>query len=227
MEKIVLYGAGNYCQKLLKDRRLKEYEIIGVLDGDSGKWNKNFEGFIVKRPEDLKGLCYDKLVITAKAYQGIAGKLVTEFGIPQEKILCVDFDNNRIEELNNKGMAFAAGQEAVVERELFRRMACQTIEEGLLLECLMEGEFEEYTDVVVVGEEQDFGVVQNFFSAIRERVFKVRMENPAEAVKSSEKYILTSASYKKDLVRLQKQRGCSAEQCVVVPLFDVANTVIV
>lgn len=227
MEKIVLYGAGNYCRLLLKGALLNQYEIIKVVDGDSRKWNSHIEAYVVGKPEELNQLVYDRVLIAAKAYKSIAEKLVGELSVPEKKILYADFDNNEIHELRDSGMSFRHGAEAVVEKILLRNTACKIIKEGLLFECLQNGEFEDYDEMVVVGEEEQLRSVKDFFSCMKERAPRVSALKWDEPIKCTAKYILTSASYRDDLARLKKEKGCGAEQCVIVPLYDVEDTVVV
>lgn len=231
MEKIIIYGAGNWCRLLLKNSQLKQYEIIKVVDGDKKKWNTKIENFLIESPEILTGISYDKILIAAKAYQGIAETLTGEFQISQNKILYVDFDNNWIHELKDSGIQFGQGFSAVVEKRLFRKLACEVIQESLLFECMQDGEFYQhdncfYDEIIVVGSEAQFYAVKAFFSCMNENAPVPKREQQDASIIHNGKYVLTAASYKEDLKRL-RSRGAKAEQCVIAALFDVEATVII
>ena len=172
MEKAVIYGAGNWCRYLLKQSLLKEYEIVRIVDSDERKWNAHIEDFVIENPDTLTNTAYDKIIIGAKAFQGIAETLVGEFQVPQDKILYVDFDKNRIHQLKDSGICFRQETDSIVEKRLFRKLACEIIQESMLFECMQNGEFQDcegrpYHDIIVVGEEEQFKVIENFFSCIQ------------------------------------------------------------
>ena len=230
MEKIVIYGAGNWCRLLLKQMLLKEYEIVKIVDGDKRKWNTYIEDYLIEKPETLVDSAFDKVVIGAKAYQGIAETLVGEFQIPQDKILYVDFDKNRIHPLRDSGIRFRNETDSIVEKRLFRKLACETIQESLLFECMQNGEFQDcegrqYCNIVVIGEEEQFKAVESFFSVYGNAsvTWNRRQDTP---VFDTAKYILAAESYMEDLKALT-DRVVDPRQCVIVPLFDVSATVIV
>ena len=45
MYKIILYGCGKRCEKLLKNLPQNCIEIVCLVDGDSSKWDKSFYGY--------------------------------------------------------------------------------------------------------------------------------------------------------------------------------------
>ena len=230
MEKLVIYGAGNWCRLLLKGTQLNDYEIIKVVDGDSKKWNTRIEEFLIEKPEVIMHTSYDKVLIAAKAYQGIAETLLGEFQVAQDKILYADFDNNQLHALKDCGIRFRQGMDGIIEKGLFRMMACETILESLLFECMQNGEFYQnngkaYREVIVIGEDEQLSTVRRFFSCMPGNltVKKGLLDAP---VIDTAKYILTAASYQEDLKQL-RDLGASARQCVIIPLFDVDATVII
>lgn len=231
MEKLVIYGAGNWCRLLLKGTQLKEYEIVKVVDGDKKKWNTQIGDFLIEKPDVLTDIVYDKIIIGAKAYQGIAEILVGEFHVSQDKILYVDFDKSRIHQLSDSKICFRHDADSVMEKRLFRKQACEVIQESMLFECMQNGEFQDcegrpYCKIIVVGEEEQFRPVENFFSCIQSNVSVIQNKQQDYPVIDSAKYILAAESYKEDL-KVLTGKGVNASQCVIVPMFDVAATVIV
>lgn len=231
MKKIVIYGAGNWCRLLLKQMMLKEYEIVKIVDGDERKWNTHIEDFIIEKPDVLNDIAYDKVVIGAKAYQGIAETLVGEFQISQDKIFYVDFDKNRIHQLRDSEISFRHDTDSIMEKRLFQKRAREVIQESMLFECMQNGEFQDYKgrpycDIIVVGEEEQFRAVKNFFFCMQGNVSFVQNKQQDYPIIDMAKYILVADSYKEDL-KVLIDRGVNVRQCVIVPMFDVSATVIV
>lgn len=224
-QQIVVYGAGNYCKLLLKGNQLKEYHILKIIDSNPAKWGERIEGVQIEPPRVLKDIQYDRIIIAVKSCRSIAEKLVEEFQISQDMIVYYDYDNNQIRSLKESGLNFNPGKENLVERRLFQEQALRTIKEGLLYESYLNGEFKNYSDIIVVGKEEEFQVVKNFFQTSQIPV-RIQMEKREFMVSENQKYVLTEGSYKEDLSRLLNEKGCSLEQCLVVPLFDVENTLI-
>lgn len=53
MYKIILYGCGKRCEKLLKSLPQDCIEIICIVDGNSSKWGKSFQGYEICNPKIL------------------------------------------------------------------------------------------------------------------------------------------------------------------------------
>ncbi len=226
-KRIVIYGAGNYCRLLLNGGRLSSWEIVGVVDGASQKWGTRMEQYPIKRPDEIGNLSYDKILIAAREYKGIAERLVLELQIPEPDILYYDFDHNQMHGLEDSGLVFRKGNTAVAEKALFRQMAIRTIQEGLLFEALGNGEFAGYRSIVVVGAVPEFRIVRQFFQGIPGMAGEVRMEDTEQGISAGEKYILTGPEYLEELERLKKRKGFTLKQCLVLPLWDVEDTVLV
>jgi len=64
---IIIWGAGNYTMRLLKDSPLGKCNIIGFIDNDSKKWGKTIKGIPVSPPVKLEKL-EGTIVICAALY---------------------------------------------------------------------------------------------------------------------------------------------------------------
>lgn len=227
MEKIVLYGAGNYCLLLLRGTQLKKYEVIKVVDGDTLKAGTILEGYTVGKPEEISDTIYDKVMITARARRGIAEKLVGELRVPEDKILYFDFEDNLVHQLSDDKLILHRGTEVAVEQALLQNMAVSTIYDGLLYEAFQNCEFEDFDEIMVIGQEEHYWIVKKFFACVKEKKYKVGHFAFDGQVKKNVKYILTERSYLEDLVRLRQDSGFYEQQGLILPLFDVEDTVII
>lgn len=58
MKKAVIFGAGRNYFDFEKEIN-EQYEIVGIVDNDSGKWGWNIRGITVARPKDLETISFD------------------------------------------------------------------------------------------------------------------------------------------------------------------------
>lgn len=68
MEKIILFGAGARLDHMMKINKLENYDIVAIVDNDVKKQNELFCGYIVKKPEDIHKLDYDRIIISSEKY---------------------------------------------------------------------------------------------------------------------------------------------------------------
>lgn len=224
-KRAVIYGAGNYCKLLLKGSQLDEYHIVSVIDSNPVKWGKSIEGILIEKPDMLEQLSYDLIIIATKSHKSIAEKLIGELEISTRKIFYYDFDGNKVCSIKESDYKFAQGKESYLERRLFREIAIQTIEEGLLFECYCEGEFDNYEELAVIGGQEEFNIIKKFFANSEKRLSLVQ-EIETTVIDKRKKYVLAASTYKEDFESLLQKKGCMPEQCVVIPLFDVKNTLV-
>jgi len=91
--KIALYGAGEVCGYYLGkyNDRQKNCELTALADGSPAKWGTKLCGMTVQKPEALKEISFDILVImTEQNYYEIKKKLVYELYIDERKIWRLD-----------------------------------------------------------------------------------------------------------------------------------------
>lgn len=88
-EKIVLWGAGASCKRLVNNKAFWEdlYEVLGIIDSNSDKWGGLYMGYKVSPPEELCNIQYEKIVITTEIYfDEVRDMLVNEMKIPDAQI---------------------------------------------------------------------------------------------------------------------------------------------
>lgn len=91
MEKIMLWGTGKIASEVLFDcSTLNLYDIIGVIDNDSSKWNTIFFELSVYSPDILKENKGVKVVVLCDAYKEIRDQIEREY---KEYDICVENKN--------------------------------------------------------------------------------------------------------------------------------------
>ncbi len=91
--KIALYGAGEVCGYYLAkySSRKEGCELTVLTDGSPAKWGTQFCGVTIQKPEALKEIPFDILVImTEQNYYEIKKRLVYELYIDERKIWRLD-----------------------------------------------------------------------------------------------------------------------------------------
>lgn len=75
-KKLFLFGSGNYTKKFLSQFG-KDYEIRGILDNNSGKWNTQMGGITIYSPEMLRDFSAEeyKVIICIKNYLPVLHQL--------------------------------------------------------------------------------------------------------------------------------------------------------
>lgn len=97
MERIIIYGAGESGQKILKELMLSprpteaspEYQVLAFADGNSKLWGKEVCGVRVIDPECIPKYEYDTVIIAVlmvKARNEIFERLTQTLSVPKEKI---------------------------------------------------------------------------------------------------------------------------------------------
>lgn len=86
MEKIFIYGAGNYCASVVS-RLIIDYEIIGIVDKDRKKQgNILFGRYCINGVEALLSMECAYIVVSVRNYFEDIKKELLDMGIPIEKI---------------------------------------------------------------------------------------------------------------------------------------------
>lgn len=89
VEKIVLWGTGDYAERVIRFQNdFKEYcSIVSVFDNNPERWGKQLGQCTIQSPECLKDTEYDKIVISTKLYfNEIKKQLIHEMGIDSKCI---------------------------------------------------------------------------------------------------------------------------------------------
>ena len=70
-KKLYIFGSGRFADKFIALYK-NDYDICGVVDNDSSKWNSSFRGFQIQNPETLRNLSNEYcVVICVKDYKSI------------------------------------------------------------------------------------------------------------------------------------------------------------
>lgn len=78
--RVLIYGAGEHTECLLKLLNLEKVNIVGVIDKDEKKHGKNIFGFNIYSKESIRDLDADVILISSHAYEDeIYNELSAEF----------------------------------------------------------------------------------------------------------------------------------------------------
>lgn len=89
MEKIIVFGAGEICDRYLCEDRFHNFEILCITDNDEKKWGTERNGIKVIEPSKaLKDTeVYDKILILSSAIDEIKHQLLKEYKVDKQKII--------------------------------------------------------------------------------------------------------------------------------------------
>lgn len=89
MKKVILYGVGAFCRRLLSvvGEEHPPFELLAFCDSDPTQWGRRFHGAEIISPEELASYPYDEIVVTTAEYAGeIIESLTERFHISAETI---------------------------------------------------------------------------------------------------------------------------------------------
>lgn len=69
ISKVALFGAAETAEVVYTAIKETPLSVIAVVDNDPKRHGKTFNGFIIKKPEELKKIGADAIVITSFARQ--------------------------------------------------------------------------------------------------------------------------------------------------------------
>lgn len=84
MEKIIIFGTGEYCVRTKKDIK-QRYEIIAFADNNKDKVGKYIDGIEIISPQKINEYSYDKIFIASQYKLEIATQLL-DLEVPTDKI---------------------------------------------------------------------------------------------------------------------------------------------
>lgn len=219
--KVIIYGAGNYCQKFIeldtKDLK-KTYDVLFIVDNDSKKWGNRIFSYLICPPDEIHRVDCDGIVIAVRQYEQIVDDLFKK-NIPFNMIYLFYPDKNTLIRLSDK----YKDRKEWIDAKLFYQFAKSTLQEDLLLECLRDDEFDGFNRIVVVGSQNEYQIVNDFFLKVDSTIQVIKEENAKEYF-LTDKFVLAGKDYKMDLLRIES-KIFDSEQWVIIPIFDVSNMI--
>ena len=217
MDKIILYGAGNYCDIYISNEGMKYGEIIGIIDSNPQKWNTLKNGYNICSPNMLDSCEYGKLILTVNNSDSIIDALLHK-NVSISKLFIYNAKDRKL-------LPLLLIYDEYINRKIFRKNAVRQVKLELLMETFREEEYTNVERIIVVGSDLDFKLVKEFFETLNLDMAIVAGENPeASSIKETDKYIFCSKNYKDDLKKI-RERLISENQWLIVPFFDVENTI--
>lgn len=218
MDKIILYGAGNYCDIYISSERKKYGEIIGIIDSNPQKWNTLKNGYNIDSPDMLDSCEYEKLILTVSNPDSIIDTLLHK-NVSKSKLFIYGAKDRKL-------LPLSLVYDDYMNRKIFRKNAVRQVKLELLMETFREDEYTNVKRIIVVGSDSDFELVNEFFKMLNLDIVILSDRNPeANSIKETDKYIFSSENYKKDLNRI-RDRLISENQWLIIPFFDIENTII-
>ena len=101
MEKVILFGAGSCLDYMMKMNKFENYDIVAIVDSDVEKQNELYYGHIVQKPEVIKRLDYDRIIISTfpNYFDEIKERLIDDLSIHPALIGNINIDNKYDSEL--------------------------------------------------------------------------------------------------------------------------------
>lgn len=88
--KYLIFGTGSRAKRSLefleKFNHRNEIEIVAFVDNNSEKWGKNFEGYPIISPGEIKSVDWDYISVWSTFYDEIVEELVNRYSIPKGQI---------------------------------------------------------------------------------------------------------------------------------------------
>ena len=84
--KILVYGAGENCRKVLKKIQEKG-EVLCIADKDSEKIGKSVDGYPIVAVEDMNGYDYELIIVSIVEHFNDVKKELVEKGYSENKII--------------------------------------------------------------------------------------------------------------------------------------------
>lgn len=86
--RIVIFGTGKIYQEC-KENLNNDDEIIAFLDNSADKWGKKLDGVLIYKPQELKKIKYDKIVLMSKYASDMKNQLI-QYGYSENEIMHCD-----------------------------------------------------------------------------------------------------------------------------------------
>lgn len=88
-EKIIFWGASNFLKQFLKKHKIKNKNILGIVDRNKDVQGSMIENLKIFAPEDINKLKPDKIIITIINYNLESKKYIEEFLAKNYKEHCL------------------------------------------------------------------------------------------------------------------------------------------
>ncbi len=218
MDKIILYGAGNYCDIYLSSEGIKYGEIIGIIDSNPQKWNTLKNGYSVCAPDIIDSYEYGKLILTVRQPDLIIDMLLHK-NVNKSKLFIYNAEDHKL-------LPLSLIYDDYIKRKIFRKNAVRQVKLELLMETFREEEYANVERVIVIGSNENFELIKEFFEMLNWDITVLSGGNvEINGIRETDKYIFCSENYRGDLKK-NREELISENQWLIIPLFDVENTII-
>lgn len=217
MDKIILYGAGNYCDIYISSEGIKYGEIVGIIDSNPQKWDTLKSGYNIGSPDMLDSCEYEKLILTVSNPDSIIDALLHK-NVSKSKLFIYGAKDRKL-------LPLSLVYDDYMNRKIFRKNAVRQVKLELLMETFREEEYTSVERIIVAGSDSDFELINEFFEMLNLDIVILSDRSPeANSIKETDKYIFCSKDYKMNLEKVRKGL-ISENQWLIIPLFDVEDTI--
>ena len=114
MSKVVIWGAGNYCKRVLSNNPIDVRNIVAIIDTDTNKQGKYYQGIEIVAPDKLGDLIFDEILVA------IVDKSVVKLIFEITKEYCVRHIDDYIRELKENNSMLR--KDYILEHDRLARM---------------------------------------------------------------------------------------------------------
>lgn len=85
--RVIIFGAGNICRKILSYPLQDDVEILFVCDNNESRWGQKIAGYAIRSPKEIYDACYDLVIIACLNYIWVdeMRDQLSLLGVPDEK----------------------------------------------------------------------------------------------------------------------------------------------
>ncbi len=217
MKKILIYGAGKTGEIFIKFAIQKgTYEILGVMDKNPVKHGTYIGGgkYRIFPLSDLSRFDYDEIVIAIAEYDD-AITYILNYTHSIDKISVFDCKSSNV-------FALKEQYDGYLGRQLLKKQAVLQIQNGLLMECMMNNEFSGFKRVLLSCAEY-LKLVKDFFCIAAPGII-VKQLQMDDLITKTDKIIVCDKDYIDTISQIRK-KNLNDNQWVLIPLFDVINSI--
>ena len=124
MNKVLIYCASGYAERVTYSLDEEKYQVIGYVDSNSETWGKELYGGVVYSPKQLSELTFDLIIISIAYYaEEIKKKLIEEYKIEERKIVIYQPIDKGIEWVDERVVMLRKCVSMLKERKIPGNMA--------------------------------------------------------------------------------------------------------
>ena len=87
--RVIVFGAGRICKRILSYPLQDDVEILFLCDNDESRWGQKIAGYPIKSPAEINNVEYDLVIVACLKYAWVdeMRDQLSLMGVPDEKIM--------------------------------------------------------------------------------------------------------------------------------------------